>query len=164
MIWQAKSETTQPAVHLFLPEKVYNFNSLKTLTLQCKKCTTSTVWRLWHFNVCWVTFGVTILRTLTRTTWSLTPSLPQPVKFPGWKMHERACEQYIFRSCNTATFNAIGFVGCPSTWNAKKKTERLKGFTFYIFVGHFQATSWLKGLNVRMWSFCMRAHTGDLGL
>ena len=28
----------------------------------------------------------------------LTPSLPQPVKFPGWKMHVRASKQYIFRS------------------------------------------------------------------
>ena len=28
----------------------------------------------------------------------LTPSLPQPGKFPGWKMERRACKQYIFRS------------------------------------------------------------------
>ena len=27
----------------------------------------------------------------------LTPSLPQPVKFPGWKMHGRAYKQYIFQ-------------------------------------------------------------------
>ena len=31
---------------------------------------------------------------------SLTPSLPQPVKFPGWKMHGCACKQYIFQSYN----------------------------------------------------------------
>ena len=30
----------------------------------------------------------------------LTPSLPQPVKFPGWKTHGRACKQYTFRSSN----------------------------------------------------------------
>ena len=29
-----------------------------------------------------------------------TPSLPQPVKFPGWMMHGCACKQYIFRSNN----------------------------------------------------------------
>ena len=31
---------------------------------------------------------------------SLTPSLPQPVKFPSWMMHGHACKQYIFRSYN----------------------------------------------------------------
>ena len=30
----------------------------------------------------------------------LTPSLPQPVKCLGWKLHERACKQYIFWSYN----------------------------------------------------------------
>ena len=35
------------------------------------------------------------------TTWTrLTPSLPQPVKFPGWMTQGRACKQYIFRSFN----------------------------------------------------------------
>ena len=28
----------------------------------------------------------------------LTPSLPQPVKFPCWKVLAQACKQYIFRS------------------------------------------------------------------
>ena len=31
---------------------------------------------------------------------ALTPSLPQPVKFPGWKMHAHACKLYLFRSYN----------------------------------------------------------------
>ena len=30
----------------------------------------------------------------------LTPSLSQPVKFPGGRVHGRACKQYISRSCN----------------------------------------------------------------
>ena len=30
----------------------------------------------------------------------LIPSLPQPVKFPGWMMYGRACKHCIFRSCN----------------------------------------------------------------
>ena len=37
----------------------------------------------------------------------LTPSLPQPVNFPGRKMHRRACKPYIFRSYN------IYFQCCP---------------------------------------------------
>ena len=32
--------------------------------------------------------------------YKLTPSLPQPVKFPGSVMHGRACKEYIFRSYN----------------------------------------------------------------
>ena len=39
----------------------------------------------------------------------LTPSLPPPVRFPGWKTHGRACKQYGFRSCYTSTFNAVRF-------------------------------------------------------
>ena len=30
---------------------------------------------------------------LGQVRYSLTPSLPQPVKFPGWKMHRSACKQ-----------------------------------------------------------------------
>ena len=41
------------------------------------------------------------------TAYCLTPSLPQPVKFPGRKMHGPAYKQYIFKSCSTATFNAM---------------------------------------------------------
>ena len=29
---------------------------------------------------------------------NLFQSMPQPVKFPGWKMHGRACKQYTFRN------------------------------------------------------------------
>ena len=37
----------------------------------------------------------------------LTPSLPQPVKFLGWKMHGLTCKRHIFRSYDTSTFNGI---------------------------------------------------------
>ena len=43
---------------------------------------------------------------------SLTSSLPQPVKFPGWKVHTQACKQYIFRSqYNKSTFDTTHFDG-----------------------------------------------------
>ena len=42
----------------------------------------------------------------------LTLSLPQSVKFPGWKMHGHACKQYIFCSCN------IYFQCCVSRWKS----------------------------------------------
>ena len=37
----------------------------------------------------------------------LTPSLPQPVKFPGWMMRGRACKEYIFLSYIYFQFNAF---------------------------------------------------------
>ena len=37
----------------------------------------------------------------------LTPSLPEPVKFPDWKMDGPAYKQYILKSYNTSTFNAV---------------------------------------------------------
>ena len=36
----------------------------------------------------------------------LTPSLPQPVKFPGWRVH---CKQYIWWSCIKSIFNTTHF-------------------------------------------------------
>ena len=73
----------------------------------------------------------------------LTPSLPQPVKFPGWKMHGRAGKQYIFWSYNTSTFNVYVLMkGLLHDASAKKKTGWLKGFKFRTFIGHFKVTSW----------------------
>ena len=82
------------------------------------------------------------LRRLLLLNSSLTPSLPQPVRFPGWKMHGRTCKQYIFRSYNTSTFNAMRFDEILSHASAKKKTKRLKGFKFRTFNYRFQVTSW----------------------
>ena len=71
----------------------------------------------------------------------LTPSLPQPVKFPSWKLHTRAWKRYIFqsfnksisqsfnnsisRSFNKSTFNTVHFDENPFTTqaNAKKKKK-----------------------------------------
>ena len=50
--------------------------------------------------------GYPILKT--KNLWQL--GLPVPVKNKfGLKMHGRACKQYIFRFCNTSTFNAMRF-------------------------------------------------------
>ena len=76
----------------------------------------------------------------------LTPSLPQPVKFPGWMMHGRACKQYIFRSYNINIFSATRFDGdpfrCQCEKEDKKEEEKLKGFKFLTFMGRVQMTSW----------------------
>ena len=54
---------------------------------------------------------------------ALTPSLPQPVKFPGGKVHAHACKQYIFRSYSKSNFNAVRFTKIHSHANAKKKRK-----------------------------------------
>ena len=56
-------------------------------------------------------------------------------------MHGRTRKQYVFRFYN------IYFQCCVSMKilyhaSAKQKTEAVKGFTFYTFIGLFQVTSW----------------------
>ena len=58
---------------------------------------------LWEAGeVSWLTVGLFLYNTIFS---SLTPSVPQPVKFLGWKMHAHACKQYIVRSYDASTFN-----------------------------------------------------------
>ena len=86
----------------------------------------------------------------------LTPSLPQPVKFPGWKMHGRAYKQYIFRSYDASTFSAMRFDENPLTWQCEtRRQKRLKGFRFGSFVGRFSDIKAVKGLTES-------CHTGDI--
>ena len=54
----------------------------------------------------------------------LTPSLPEPVKFSGSKMHGRAYKQYIFWSYNMSTFNAMRFKENPFTHQCDKEDKR----------------------------------------
>ena len=50
----------------------------------------------------------------------LTPSLPEPVKCSGWKMHRNACKQYIFRSYNFYFQCFYFFDANPFTWQWEK--------------------------------------------
>ena len=63
----------------------------------------------------------------------LAPLLPQPVKFPGWKMHTRTCKQYTFRSYNTSTFSAVRFDENPFTCLCNKEDEKAEGFQIWYF-------------------------------
>ena len=46
--------------------------------------------------------------TYTHThTYKLTPSMLQPVKLPGCKLHPHACKQSIFQSYNKSNFNLM---------------------------------------------------------
>ena len=67
---------------------------------------------------------------------TLTPLLPQPVKFPGWKMHVRACKQYIFRSYSI-------YFQCYTFWcksfhtpfrKRKQKGLRVSNFAFSLAI------------------------------
>ena len=69
----------------------------------------------------------------------LTPSLPQPVKYP------EAPANGIYSGPITSTFNAVSFdetPQCVSHANAKKKTKRPKGFKCRVCIGRFQVTPW----------------------
>ena len=63
----------------------------------------------------------------------LTPSLPQPVQFPGWKVHAHACEQYIFRPCNKSNFSTVHLIKIHLHANVKKKTKIVYWFQILHF-------------------------------
>ena len=96
--------------------------------------------------------------------WGLTLSLPQSVKFPAWKMYGRTSKQYIFRSCNTSTFNAMCFdensFPCQSKKKERKKKKkclRVSNFAHLIVVfkwhhGSEGVNGW-KDFNSMQWKF-----------
>ena len=69
---------------------------------------------------------------------ALTPSLPQPVKCPGWMMHRRACKQYVFRSCSTSIFSSVRFDGdsltCQCRGDKNTKGLRVSNFALLLVV------------------------------
>ena len=67
------------------------------------------------------------------TKYTVTPSLPQPVQFLGWKMHGHACKPYIFRSYNIyfifsgpiiSIFSAMCFNENPLVCQCKKRKQK----------------------------------------
>ena len=83
----------------------------------------------------------------------LTPSLPQPVTFPGWKLQGRAFKQYIFRShnesafsamrchenANASTFNGVLFDENPFTCQSEKENKKAYGFQTSPFYWSFSS-------------------------
>ena len=72
----------------------------------------------------------------------LTPSLPQAVKFPGWKIHRCACKQCIFRSCN------ISFQCCAFWWkpfHLPVQNRKPKGWRVSNFAILWVVFKWLHG-------------------
>ena len=64
--------------------------------------------------------------------WTLTPSLPKPVKFPGWKLHVHA---FNFRSYNQSNFSTVRSMEILVRANAKKKNSlRVSNFTLLMVV------------------------------
>ena len=77
-----------------------------------------------------------------RDTSTLTPSLPQPVKCPGWKMQGHASKQSIFRPYNICCQCYVIWWQPFHTPVRKRRPKGLKGFKFITFIGRFQVTSW----------------------
>ena len=92
----------------------------------------------------WIWLGKTFfflnVHVLTTGHWpcvtdrTLTPSLPQPVTFLGWKMHRRTCKQYIFRSYSTSTFYAVWFHENSFTCPCEKAEKRLNLFSNFTLL------------------------------
>ena len=77
----------------------------------------------------------------------LTASLPQPVKFPGWKMLGHVCEQYICRSCSNLLSMLRVLLEILSHVNTKKADKKAEGFKilhfYWLFLSDIMA---VKGL------------------
>ena len=74
----------------------------------------------------------------------LTPSLPQPGKFLGWKVHVHACKRYIFWSCNICLQcyafwrNSLSLPWCHlKTTSKSAKSQTLYCLRFCSFIGCF---------------------------
>ena len=67
----------------------------------------------------------------------LTPSLPQPVKFIRWKVHGRACKQYISGPITLLVLMLYILMKILSHTSVKMKMKRLKGFQFCTFNSYF---------------------------
>ena len=69
----------------------------------------------------------------------LTPSLPQPVEFPGWKVPAPARRQSILRPYKKSAFKTVRF----DDWNSfdmlirKRKRKMHKDVKFRTFIGLF---------------------------
>ena len=85
-----------------------------------------------------ITKAATEMWMLFKFTVALTPSLPQPVKFPGWKMHGRGCKQHIFRSYDIY-FQCMCFDADPFTCQCKKEDRNSKGFHILHFYWSFSS-------------------------
>ena len=77
-----------------------------------------------------------------RTLWAVWtqtrhPSLPQPVKSPGWKRHGHACKQYVFPSYN----KSLSY--CALWWKSvhvlmqKRKKKKKKEDAKFVRLSHF---------------------------
>ena len=89
-----------------------------------------------HQHVCKYVWGCKVWNNGT-----LTPSLPQPVKFPGWKVDTWACKQYIFWFMTHPLSMLTILIKTFTYYNAKKKKD--EGFPIsHFYCCLFQATLW----------------------
>ena len=89
---------------------------------------------------------VLLLRSLLSL---LTPSLPHPVKFLGWKVHTYTPETVHLIGPITNLLSALYCAFWQKSFHMlmRKGKKFLKGFKFGTFIGHFRMTSLpLKGL------------------
>ena len=79
-----------------------------------------------------------------------TPSLPQPVNVPGWKIHGSACKEYISGPI-ASTFNVLHFYDYSSTCqcnnnnNNNKNRRRRKGLRVWNFALLLVVFKWHHG-------------------
>ena len=95
-----------------------------------------------HKSGCLVETGIIICHQAHRFIASLTPSLPQPVKFLGERCMDMPANSIFSSPITYLPSRLCVMMKILSHASVKKKTKRLKGFRFRTFSGCFQVTSW----------------------
>ena len=92
----------------------------------------------------------------------LTPSLPQPVKFPGWKVHTYTPPNSICDGTVTNLLPILCINRNPFTGSCEGGKTSLNGFKFGTFIGSFPrdgaASMAVNGLITAHWSCVLHMH------
>ena len=82
---------------------------------------------------------------------SLTPSLPQAVTFPGWKMHGRACREYFSGPAAHLFSILCVLMKTLSHANVKRRQKCLKVSDFALLLVVFKWHHGSEGVNSVAW-------------
>ena len=100
---------------------------------QATPCATSLL--LIFFGLCWNSkWRSTQVASHWRGPHLFNPSLPQPVQFPGWKVHAHACKQYFFGPI-TNYFQCCAFGREKKSLRMPSEKEDKKAYEFQF--SHF---------------------------
>ena len=146
LVWRKEQQTGDVTHHGTAPFllSLNHAGWLGLLTRWCKDRTADWQWHQSEVTLQWYTLCL------------LTPSLPQPVQFLGWKLYRHACKQYIFQSCNVY-FQCYAFWCAFHTpvWKRRQKGWRVSDFALLLVAFKWHPGS--EGVNHVGWLWVLKS-------